>query len=86
MSDERNALVFTVKQAAFRLKIGRDLLYRAIREGRLVAKKDGRRTLITARSIDAYLDALPNLSADDLMTRRPAAKRKGATPNADAST
>lgn len=78
-------LVYTVEEASQILKIGRDLLYRAIREGRLVAKKNGRRTLITRCSLEAYVQNLTDLAPEELVARRPAAKRTVASsesPNA----
>ena len=41
--------------------LGRDRIYNAIRDGDLVAKKFGRRTLITADALRRFLDGLPPL-------------------------
>jgi len=54
-------LAFTIDEAAFRADLGRDALYDAIREGKLEAKKKGRRTLITADALRRYLENLPTL-------------------------
>lgn len=54
-------LVFTVDETAAKLRLGRDGIYKAIREGRLAAKKIGRRTLITADDLDAFIENLPAL-------------------------
>ena len=39
--------------------IGRTSLYDAIRDGSLIARKLGKRTLILRRDLDAFLTALP---------------------------
>jgi excisionase family DNA binding protein len=40
---------------------GRDGIYEAIREGRLEARKFGRRTLITDEALERFLNSLPPL-------------------------
>ena len=44
-----------------RAGVGRDAIYSAIREGKLEAKKMGRRTLVTAEALRLYLKNLPSL-------------------------
>jgi excisionase family DNA binding protein len=44
--------------------LGRDIVYKAIRSGRLVARKLGRRTLITERDLRRFLDRLPKAGKD----------------------
>jgi excisionase family DNA binding protein len=39
--------------------IGRDTIYCAIRAGKLVARKLGRRTLVTADDLHRFLEGLP---------------------------
>ena len=53
---------------AFRLKeflkiagIGKDAAYQAIREGRLVARKQGKLTIILASDAERFLASLPRL-------------------------
>jgi excisionase family DNA binding protein len=41
--------------------LGRDKIYRVINEGKLTAKKCGRRTLITASDLQAFLERLPTI-------------------------
>ena len=41
--------------------IGHDNAYRAIREGKLVARKYGKRTIITAHDADKFIASLPRL-------------------------
>jgi excisionase family DNA binding protein len=59
MSDLK--LAYTVDEAAFRAGLGRDAIYDAVREGKLEAKKKGRRTLVTADALRRYLENLPAL-------------------------
>jgi hypothetical protein len=44
---------------------GRSKLYAEIRAGKLKAKKLGSRTIVTAPNARAYLDALPDMAAQD---------------------
>jgi excisionase family DNA binding protein len=41
--------------------VGRDSVYKAIREGKLEARKFGRRTLITSEAGRRFLESLPPL-------------------------
>jgi excisionase family DNA binding protein len=54
-------MAVSVAEAAVETGVGRDKLYAAIRDGRLEAKKFGRRTLITYDALRRFLDALPPL-------------------------
>jgi excisionase family DNA binding protein len=49
----------SVDEAAKVIGVGRTILFAEIRSGRLTARKCGRRTLITADDLDAWLQALP---------------------------
>jgi len=55
---------YSVPEALAKLGIGRDKLYKLIREGRLPARKLGRRTLILAPDLDAFLRSLPRMGAE----------------------
>jgi excisionase family DNA binding protein len=61
MDDKIEKMAFSVNEAAMRAGLGRDRIYNAIRDGALVAKKFGRRTLITADALRRFLDGLPPL-------------------------
>jgi excisionase family DNA binding protein len=61
-SSERVA--YSVDEVAVRAGIGRDAVYDAIREKRLVARKWGRRTLITDSALRAFLESLPIATLD----------------------
>src|SRR5262245_41101523 len=52
---------FTVAQVMERLHIGRDTVYKAIREGRLPARKLGKRTLIVASDLEKFLKSTAHL-------------------------
>ena len=56
---------YSVPEALAKLGIGRDKLYGLIREGRLPARKLGRRTLIVASDLEAFLQSLPRMGAAD---------------------
>ena len=55
-------LAMNVTQAAIEAGIGRDGIYQAIRDGRLEARKWGRRTIITHTALERFLNTLPPLS------------------------
>jgi hypothetical protein len=44
--------------------LGRDSVYAAIRIGKLIARKYGRRTIVLDDDMRAFLDALPRLGGD----------------------
>jgi excisionase family DNA binding protein len=58
---EMEKLAYSVDEAALRANIGRDSIYKAIRNRSLEAKKAGRRTIITAEALRRFLDELPLL-------------------------
>ena len=43
--------------------LGKTALYAAMRDGRLAARKFGRRTIVLKRDLKAFLDALPRRAA-----------------------
>jgi excisionase family DNA binding protein len=55
---------FSVAEVSVQTGLGRDSLYAAIRSGRLVARKLGRRTLITEQDLHRFLASLPKAGAD----------------------
>jgi len=59
-SEQRRAAL-SIADAALEARCGRDKIYRAIRDGRLIARKFGRRTIIRADDFDRFLDELPLL-------------------------
>jgi excisionase family DNA binding protein len=54
-------IAYSVDEVAVRAGIGRDAVYDAIRERRLIARKWGRRTVITDVDLRAFLASLPVL-------------------------
>ena len=54
-------MALSVAEAAVEAGVGRDQVYSAIREGRLEARKWGRRTLITYDALLRFLKGLPPL-------------------------
>lgn len=51
-------LAYSIQEACGLLSIGRTTLYALIGQGDLAVLKIGRRTLITARSLDAFIQAV----------------------------
>jgi excisionase family DNA binding protein len=54
-------MAFSVEAAAAETNLCRDKIYAAIRDGKLKAKKAGRRTLIPADALRQFIDDLPPL-------------------------
>ena len=52
-------LAYTIAQACIVANMGRTAFYEEINKGRLRAVKRGRRTLVLADDLRAYLDGLP---------------------------
>ena len=55
---------YSVDEVAVMAGVGRDAVYDAIREKRLVARKWGRRTVITDAAFREFLESLPDLDLD----------------------
>lgn len=54
-------IAYSVAQAVEATGLGRRAFYEEIRSGRLVAKKVGRRTIVSAKAIEAWLERMPDL-------------------------
>lgn len=59
MADSNQKWAFSVEEAARCADSCRDKIYGAINAGKLRARKDGRRTVILAADLEAYLNNLP---------------------------
>lgn len=59
---EPRRLSYTIEQAQEATGLGRTSIYKEISNGKLDARKAGRRTLITAASVQAYVASLPTAS------------------------
>jgi excisionase family DNA binding protein len=61
VSRAADCAAYSIPQVMAKVGIGRDKLYCLIREGKLPARKLGRKTLILASDLEAFLEALPKL-------------------------
>lgn len=52
-------ITVTIPDAVKVSGLSRSALYEALRRGDLIARKAGRRTLITMSDLEAYIDGLP---------------------------
>jgi excisionase family DNA binding protein len=64
MDTSSSPAAYTVAQVMARVGIGRDSVYKAIREKRLIARKNGKRTLILAEDLAAFLKSLPQMGSE----------------------
>jgi excisionase family DNA binding protein len=55
-------LAYSVEESLALLGIGRDKLYKIIKAKQLPARKLGRRTLILASDLKAFVESLPRIS------------------------
>ena len=58
-------LAYTVREAIREIGIGRTKFYREIAEGKIKPRKIGKKTIILAEDIEAYLQSLPTMEATD---------------------
>ena len=58
-SGREGRLAYSIHEACAVTNLGRDALYRAINGGQLVARKLGKRTVVTAHELERFLHSLP---------------------------
>ena len=63
VSPATECAAYSIPEVMARVGVGRDKLYCLVREGKLPARKLGRKTLILASDLEAFLEALPRLGA-----------------------
>lgn len=64
MLHENLKLAHSIKESASILGIGVTKIYKEISEGRLKARKFGKRTLITTEALSEWINALPAIGED----------------------
>jgi excisionase family DNA binding protein len=52
---------YSIPEVCAQTGIGRDRIYQAIRDGELIARKLGRRTVVLDSDLHGFLEALPRL-------------------------
>lgn len=57
-------LSFTIEQAVKATVIGRTAIFAAIKSGRLIARKNGRRTLIASGDLQQFISNLPTVGRE----------------------
>ena len=55
----RSRVAYSVAETMALSGLGRDTIYKAIHAGRLPARKMGRRTIVLASDLQAFLESLP---------------------------
>ena len=78
-------LAFSVSECALSANCGRDKIYEAIRDGRLKARKFGRKTLVLREDLTKFLQSLPllNLNTDTCGPTKPLPSRASAVRASD---
>jgi excisionase family DNA binding protein len=64
-------IAYTIQEATRQSGVGRSKIYEAISEGKLLARKMGRRTLILDDDLRAWLERLPKLQPSQLIGDEP---------------
>jgi excisionase family DNA binding protein len=75
-------LAYSIPEVCELARAGRTALYQAINSGELVAHKRGKRTLIFARDLQRYLDALPQIEVKHPIERAAVSSTAQATSRA----
>ena len=56
---EQKELAYSIADACKRVSVGKTTLYAAIKRDELIVHKVGRRTLVTAAALSAWVNSLP---------------------------
>jgi excisionase family DNA binding protein len=67
---KQDRAAFRVEEVAKAAGIGRTLVFAEIKSGRLLARKVGRRTLVTEADLRNWLSALPRVERTETTSRR----------------
>jgi excisionase family DNA binding protein len=63
MAENTRKIALSIRECASLVGVGRSFLYLEIAAGRLVAKKAGRRTIVSLHDLNEWLSTLPNVLA-----------------------
>jgi excisionase family DNA binding protein len=62
-SGREGRFAYSINEVCAATNLGRDAIYRAISDGQLVARKLGKRTIVTSRELDRFLHGLPQVGS-----------------------
>lgn len=65
MTNISKKTLLSIQEVSKMTSIGRTSLYNAINTGQLIAKKFGRKTLITADSLEQFINELPTIAGKE---------------------
>jgi len=73
--DDLGLRAFRISDVCGRTGLGRTTVYAAIKSGTLTARKCGRRTVVLAGDLEAWLATLPTVRSGDVLAQPGSSKR-----------
>jgi excisionase family DNA binding protein len=70
MAENTRKIALSIRECASLVGVGRTFLYNEIAAGRLVAKKAGRRTIVSKNDLNDWVSKLPDMTATGSQPRR----------------
>ncbi len=71
MVENTRKIALSIRECVLLVGVGRSYLYNEIAAGRLVAKKAGRRTIVSKTDLNDWLSRLPDMPAAGSKSPRP---------------